>query len=202
MILEGMYGKLNKKTEKPMKNIYKSNERLIRLVNDFLSVSRIEAGKMELELEKTSLENIIPEVINELKIKAQKKKLYLTFEKPKDILPKILIDRAKIRQAILNIIDNAIKYTNKGGITIKIKNQKTKIKIIITDTGEGMTKKELSKMFKSFSRGAAGTRLFIEGIGLGLYIAKCFIEMHQGKIWAQSRGRGKGSTFYIELLTR
>jgi len=114
-------------------------------------------------------------------------------------LPKISVDREKIRQVIMNVVDNAIRYTEKGGVTVQIKNQKSKIKIIVKDTGAGLTKYELSKMFESFSRGAAGTRLYTEGVGLGLYVAKRFVEMHHGKIWAESKGKGKGSTFYIEL---
>ena len=73
------------------------------------------------------------------------------------------------------------------------------IKIIVADTGEGLTREEISKMFESFSRGMAGTRLFTEGAGLGLYVAKKYVELHQGRIWAESPGKGKGSTFYVEL---
>ena len=77
--------------------------------------------------------------------------------------------------------------------------QDAKCKIEVSDTGAGMTKAELSKMFESFSRGAAGTRLYTEGVGLGLYVARKFIEAHDGKVWAKSKGKDKGSTFYIEL---
>jgi len=199
MILEKIYGEPPEKMEKPLKNIYASNERLIKLVNDILDVSRIEAGRLEMELEKSSLEEIIDSVIEELKEEAKKKDIYLKFEKLEKPLPKILIDRNKIRQAILNVVDNAIRYTEHGGVTVKIQNPKTKIQIIVSDTGVGMTKYELSKMFESFSRGAAGTRLYTEGVGLGLYIARRLIELHHGKIWAESKGKGKGSTFYIEL---
>ena len=199
MILEESYGKYSKKMEKPLENVYTSNERLTKLVNDLLSISRIEAGKIELEPEQASIEKITSEVINELKIVADKKKIYLRLEKPKQILPKILVDKDKLRQVILNIIDNAIRYTVKGGISIKFKAEKTVFRIIISDTGEGMSAEEISKLFETFSRGKAGNRLWTEGAGLGLYIAKKFIEMHKGKIWAESKGKNKGSVFYIEL---
>lgn len=202
MILEGVYGKLAEKAKKPMENVYLSNERLIKLVNDLLSVSRIEAGRLELEFEKISIEGVVTEVIEELKIKAQKKNLDLKLEKLTLPLAKILIDRDKIRQVILNVIDNAIRYTQKGGVTVKIQDLKSKIQIAVSDTGEGMTKEELAKIFETFSRGTAGTQLFTEGAGLGLYIAKKFVELHQGKIWAESRGKDKGSTFFIELPMR
>lgn len=201
MILGGSYGKLSEKAKKPIESVYKSNERLIKLVNDLLSVSRIEAGKIELEPQQASLEDIITNVVEELKIEAKEKNIYLKWERPKRPLPKILIDRDKIRQAILNVVDNAIRYTEKGGVMVRVElvEKVKKVRIIISDTGVGMTKDELSKMFESFSRGMAGTRLYTEGVGLGLYIARRFVEMHNGKIWAESKGKGKGSRFYIEL---
>jgi len=199
MLLEGSYGQLPQNSKHPMENVYKSNERLIRLVNNLLNVSRIEAGKMGLTLEKSSLESIILSVIEELEIEAKKKNIYLKFKKPEKTLTEILIDKDKIRQVILNIIDNAIKYTNQGGITINLESQLSKLVISVSDTGEGMTKEELASIFETFSRGTAGTLLHTEGAGLGLYIARKFLEMHKGRIWAKSLGKGKGSIFYVEL---
>ncbi len=199
MMQEGTYGKMPEKMEKPLDNIYVSNERLIKLVNDLLNVSRIEAGRMEMKLEKVSLEEMIVSVIEELSNVAKEKDVYLKWEKSKETLPKISLDRDKIRQVVMNVIDNAIRYTEKGGVTIKAKESDGKIQILVSDTGVGLTKSELSKMFESFSRGAAGTRLYTEGVGLGLYVARRFVEVHDGKIWAESKGKGKGSIFYIEL---
>ncbi|MFQ6049822.1 MAG: ATP-binding protein [Candidatus Paceibacterales bacterium] len=199
MILEGTYGKLSKRIERPMENVNKSNERLIKLINDILDVSRIEAGRMEMSFEMLSLEEIITNVVEELKFEAKKKNIYLNWKKPENPLPKTLADRDKIRQVVLNIVDNAIRYTNKGGVKIELKTLDEKAQIKVSDTGVGIRKEELSKMFKSFSRGMAGTRLYTEGVGLGLYIARKFVEMHQGRIWAKSKGESEGSTFYVEL---
>ncbi len=213
MILEGTYGETSPKVKKPMKKVYISNERLINLVNDLLSISRIESGKMEIEFEKVSIEGLISNIVDMFGIEAKKKKIFLKFKKPKEALPKVLIDKEKITDVISNIVNNCIKYTKKGGITIKVqkllprnkfgvKRKLSKLRITISDTGEGITKEELSKMFQSFSRGMAGTKLYTEGAGLGLYVAKKYVEMHHGKIWAESAGRNKGSTFYIELPMR
>jgi len=199
MIIEGTYGKLPEKLTKPLENVYQSNERLIKLVNDLLNLSRLEAGKLEFKPEPTSLEKIISAVIEELKITATKKGLYLKIIKSPESLPKIMVDRDKLRQVILNIIDNAIKYTKNGGVTIELRRLNSKEQIRISDTGEGMTKNEVKSLFQMFSRATAGTQLHTEGAGIGLYVAKKFIEMHGGKIWAESQGKGKGSTFYIEL---
>ncbi len=215
MLIEGDYGKLPKPALSTIKNIYQSNERLLNLVENLLNISRIESGKIEMNYQKTSLEDLISSVVKEMRVKARKKKIYLRFEKDikqnitagqtKQALPKINIDPEKIRQVILNLIDNAIHYTNKGGITIKLQTSKSrfqtnsKVQIQISDTGEGMSKQDLEKIFESFSRGAAGRQLWTRGAGLGLYIARRFVEMHNGRIWAESKGKGKGSTFYVEL---
>ncbi|MCD6178002.1 HAMP domain-containing histidine kinase [bacterium] len=205
MILEGTYGKVNPKIRSPMKKVYESNERLIALVNNLLSISRIESGKMAFNPEETSIEDLISEVIDIFRIEAKKKKLYLRFEKPARPLPKVFVDREKMVDVLSNVVSNCIKYTLKGGVTIKaeeIKDKVNKIRVTISDTGEGMTEEELSKMFQSFSRGMAGTKLYTQGAGLGLYVARKYMEMHKGKIWAESEGKGKGSTFYIELPTK
>ena len=200
MILEGSYGKLPERARQSIENVYQSNERLIKLVNDILNVSRIEAGRIEIKFQKVSLEEIINSVVKELKHEAERKNIYLKFEKPSKPLPRVTVDEDKIRHVILNIVDNAIRYTNKGGITVQaeVKNS-SKIIIIVKDTGLGMTGKEISELFKSFSRGIAGNRLYTGGAGLGLYIAKKFVDIHGGKISAESKGIGKGSTFYVEI---
>ncbi|MDO8436038.1 MAG: ATP-binding protein [bacterium] len=202
MMLENTYGTPPEKMEKPLKNIYISNERLLKLVNDLLNISRIESGRLEIKLEEASVEELIVSIVEELKNVAKEKGVYLKFEKPAKPISKISIDKDTIRQVIMNIIDNAIHYTSQGGVTIKVKSQKLKVQIKISDTGEGMTKEEISRLFESFARGEAGTRFWTEGMGLGLYVAKKFVDMHKGKIWAESKGKGKGSTFYIELPIR
>lgn len=210
MILEGSYGQLQETQEKPMQGVYQSNERLIRLVNDLLNISRIESGKMEMKWMERNIIELIESVVEEIKIKAQEKKLKLLFEKPEKPLPQVNLDEEKIRNVLLNILDNAIRYTKKGKVTVGAYAKKASpenkgdggngsVVIEVKDTGDGMTKEELSHLFESFSRGTAGTRMWTEGAGLGLYIAKQFMNLHKGRIWAESEGRGEGSTFFVEL---
>lgn len=199
MMLEKVYGNPPEKMKLPLKNIYASNERLLKLVNDLLNVSRIEAGRIEIKKESFSLEEVTSSIIKELKNLAENKNIYLKLAKPKKTLSNVFADKDKIRQAIANIIDNAIHYTDKGGITVEIKENKNKLQIAVKDTGEGMTKTEIISLFESFSRGKAGTKLWTEGAGLGLYVTKKFITLNEGKVWAESEGKNKGSTFYIEL---
>jgi len=201
MIFEGDYGEIPQKIKEKIKKVLEATERLIRLVNTILDVSKIETGEMEMKLEKVNLRETIKEAIEDLKIKAKEKNLYLKFEEPKEKIESLL-DKEKIRQAILNLIDNAIKYTQEGGVTIKLETQNSKnpkIRIKIQDTGEGLTEKEKEKIFERFSRGEAGAKFWVEGAGLGLFIAKNFVQMHKGKIWVESEGKGNGSIFYIEL---
>jgi len=199
MFLEGMFNHLSPKAREKMENVFYSNERLIKIVNDLLNISKVELGKMELEKEPTQIEDLIQSCYGELKIEAEKKGLKFSFQKSKKVLPKISIDSLKIRQVILNLIDNAIKYTQKGEIEIKAKKINSRIRVSVRDTGEGLTQEEKKKIFEGFTRGAAGFTYWIEGAGLGLYVAKKYIELHQGKIWAESKGKDTGSIFYVEL---
>ncbi len=203
MIKEGNYGKIPKKVENKIENIYNGNERLINLVNDMLSVSRIETGKVDIGLEKIQIKDTVSEIVKNMSIIAKDKNLYLRFKNKSRRIPKANIDIDKIHQVILNIIDNALKYTKKGGVVVEVNKKEEKgvksVVVSISDTGEGMTKEECLKMFYSFSRGSAGSLLHSEGAGLGLYVSKKFVEMHDGNIWVGSEGKGKGSTFFIEL---
>jgi len=199
MMLEKSYGQPPDKMEKPLENIYASNERLIKLVNDLLNLSRLEAGKIEFNPELTSLEELVSGIIKDLRINIEKKGLDIKIIKPSEPLPKIMLDQDKIRQVILNIVDNAVKYTREGGITIKLEKLNLEEQIKVSDTGEGMDEKEIQSLFRVFSRATAGIQLHTEGAGIGLYIARQFVEMHGGKIWAESPGKRKGSTFIVQL---
>jgi len=201
MVLEGTYGTIADKVKRPISNVFKASRQLNQLVNTLLSVSRIEAGKIKLEAKKMSLEDLIEPIVEEFKIVAHKKGLYLKLSLPP--LSPIPIDQAKMNQVIMNIIDNAIKYTEKGGITITVNQKRSdlseNIVIRIEDTGLGMNKEQLDDVFEKFERGTAGETSWAQGAGLGLFIAKKFVELHKGKVWAESPGPGKGSSFYIEL---
>ena len=199
MLIEGSYGKLEQSPVKVLKKVFGSNERLVKIVNDLLSMSKIELGKLDVVKKKTQIQDLINAVLEELKPRADTKNLNIKFEKSEQKLPEIKIDSLKIRQVIFTVVDNAIRYTEKGDITIKTRALNSKIQISVSDTGVGMAKKETEKIFESFTRGAAGINLWIQGTGLGLYLAKKYVELHNGRIWAESLGKEKGSTFYIEL---
>ena len=201
MIKEGIYGEVSEEIKSTLHKVYDSNERLIKLVNSLLDISRLEMGRMEFIFKKVNIEEMIESIVDEFHIAAKKKNLSLVFERSKSPLPEIFIDAEKIRQVIFNLIDNAIKYTYRGVITIKCKvidQGKERIRISVTDIGIGIARKEIKEIFKIYRRGT-GTRLFPEGSGVGLYVVRKLVEAHGGKIWVKSEGKGKGSTFYVEL---
>ncbi len=197
MAIEGVYGKFDDRFSNILKSVYSSNEELINLVNDLLNLSRIEAGKIKLEPEKVDLPELISQIINKLKINSDQKGLEI-IQEPMN-LPLITMDRDKMRQVLLNLIDNAIKYTQQGKITISAQKKDREVIVRILDTGMGISQEEMSNLFISFRRGESGPKFHTEGSGLGLYIAKKFIDMHKGRIWAESEGKGKGSSFFISL---
>jgi len=201
MLKEGDYGRIPEEGNKAINKVYNSSQRMIKLVNDFLNVSRVETGRVVLNLSRVSLDEIILQIIAETELKVKQKGLFIKWNKP-SLEPIVNVDPGKIKEVISNIVDNAIHYTNQGGITISAKIDPVKTTLMISDTGAGMDRDEIEKIFESFSRGSAGNKLYTQGSGLGLYIAKKFVELHGGRIWVESQGKDKGSAFYIELSNR
>jgi signal transduction histidine kinase len=198
MILEGSYGRTTKVVSDKLEKIYESAERLIRLVNDLLDLSHMEGGKMEFNFEKISLTQMVKSVAEELDIQAQKKKLKLTVSLPeREIFVKA--DEQKLRQVVMNLIDNAVKYTEKGKVDVAIKEMEGKVLFSVKDTGMGMKPEELTSLFQKFVRGSEASHYHTEGAGIGLYVARQLIEAHQGRAWAESAGEGQGSTFFVEM---
>ena len=198
-MLEGSFGKLNPSERDSLEKVYDSGERLIQLVENLLNISRIESGRLQFNYEMMNLEEIVDSVVEELTNAAKKRGLKLNYAKGEKPLPKIRIDEEKIRQVIMNLTDNAIKYTKRGSITISLKKAGKNIRFCVSDSGLGMSQEDLPNLFKKFSRGEGTSAIHTEGTGLGLYVAKEMVEAHKGKIWAESKGRGRGSKFWFEL---
>lgn len=199
MMLEGSFGKMPAPIEDNMRKIYDSNERLINLVEDLLNVSRIESGRLQFNWEVGQLEEMVTSVVEELTPNATKKGLTFKYQAPTKSFPSIKLDKTKLRQVAINLIDNAIKYTEKGGLTVTLTKEADKLKFCVSDTGTGIKPEGMSSLFKKFSRGEKTSVLHTEGTGLGLYVGKMMVEAHGGRIWAESDGEGKGSRFCFEL---
>ncbi|MBU2416517.1 HAMP domain-containing histidine kinase, partial [Patescibacteria group bacterium] len=199
MILEGDFGKVEPKQQDPLNKVYLSGEQMIQLVNDFLSISRIEADRLEFNYEMTNLENMVNNIVDDLKKTIKQKNLSLKYIKSSEQLPLVKIDQEKMRQTIINVIDNAIKYTRQGNITVSLKMVDGKIQFCVSDSGAGISQDDLPMLFKKFSRGKTISKMYTEGTGLGLYVARKMVEAHKGKMWAESEGENKGSQIYFQL---
>ncbi len=199
-LLRGDYGKLNKKQLEVANDIYQATLRQIKLIGSFLDVAHIEAGKITVRKEKGNIEELVNDVVSELKVLAEKMGIYLKVEKPKKEVPEFYFDYEKTREVLRNIVDNAIKYIEKGGATVGFKydEKKKEVLVYVKDTGIGFSPEEKKKLFMKFSR-LRNNKVNPWGSGLGLYICKRLIEVQGGKIWAESPGKGKGSTFYFTL---
>lgn len=194
MILEGFYGNTARPLKNTLKKVFESTERLIRLVNELLNVSRIESGKMVFNLQPMSLGKLVSSVVLELQQAAKDKGLKLIFQKSAN-LPPINGDEEKLRQVVMNLIDNSIKYTPHGKIWVNIERKDDVLEFSVKDTGMGIDKRDLPRLFQKFSRGTGMSLVHTEGTGIGLFIGKKIIEAHGGKIWAESKGRDQGSRF-------
>jgi len=199
MMIDGDFGTLNKEQLKIIKSVFEGSERLNRLVNVFLNISRIESGRLKFEKQSVFIVSLVERIVRNFKFEAQKRGLKLIFNKPKKKIKAIIIDQDKITDVINNLIDNAIKYTKKGSVTVEIKEEEGRIIFSVTDSGIGISDVGITELFNKFSRSRASEKVNTTGSGLGLYIAKRLIEAHGGKIWAKSRGEGKGSTFTFSL---
>ncbi|MDA3840379.1 MAG: ATP-binding protein [Patescibacteria group bacterium] len=206
MILEGDFGRLPDIAREPTEKIYDSNERLIKLVEQLLSISRIESGRIKYQFEQTDLSELISGIMEGIRYSAIKKGLDLSYSPPKGFSPIVNIDATKMRQVITSLIDNSIKYTYKseekrGFILVRIEDVKDKdrVRLIIEDNGMGIKEEDKINLFKKFSRGKDISTVYTEGTGLGLYVAKKIIEAHNGFIYAESKGRDQGSKIYFDL---
>jgi len=200
LIFGGTYGKVPVKIKQALLKFESSTKRLMRVVNELLDISQFQLGKEVVSLQPgTDVLPILKEVIEELQFEVEYRNLYLKFQKIGKI-PKIKADSEKLKVALFNIVDNAIKYTRKGGVTVNVKRKEESLLIAIKDTGIGIAKGEAGKLFKeAFERGKTAKKVHNYGRGIGLFITGHIIKAHKGKIWAESEGEGKGSTFFIEL---
>lgn len=192
-------GNFSKKQRDYLEKINFSNERMIALVNDLLEVSRIDQGEQKLYLQPTDLVMVIRGLIKDKQKQIAQKKLQVTFVTEQEPFPLVITEVNKIKQALGNLLSNAITYTSSGGkIGIDVKVKDKHVLGTISDTGVGIPKNEQKHVFDKFFRGTNVLPLESTGTGLGLFITRSFIEASGGKIWFDSK-QGEGTTFYFTL---
>ena len=181
-----------------IQEIYRSSTHLLTLINDILDMGKVDAQQMTLFKEKVELSKIFNEVIEMVKPPIEKKGLQLNVELDPN-LPTLYVDHTRIRQVLLNLLTNSLRFTNQGSITLKGYCLSDKlIQVEVRDTGEGISSEELPKVFSEFRQAGNQNWQRREGTGLGLVIGKRFIQLHGGKMGVESE-LGKGSLFYFTL---
>ncbi|OUR62991.1 hypothetical protein A9Q74_01890 [Colwellia sp. 39_35_sub15_T18] len=190
--------------EDNIRNILESGEGLLVLINEILDFSKIEAGKLTLEKSSFSLEKLLSKAINLSTLKAHDKGLELILNVDKNIPPKLIGDSYRLQQIIVNLISNAVKFTEIGTICIKLqikedREQQLMLQFSVIDTGIGMTEEQQSRLFQSFSQADDSVTRKYGGTGLGLAISKQLSELMNGEIWLESE-MGKGTAFHFTAL--
>jgi signal transduction histidine kinase len=232
LVLDKNFGDLNEIQEDYLTDVYKSSTHLLSLINDILDLSKVEAGKMELETSAVNIHSLLNNCLIMFKEKAMKHGIRLS-PSIENVPDTIVVDERKIKQVVYNLIANAMKFTPDGGKvslnaraaeyhfrpgvrdgdsellfivekatsdkSVGVGEKKECIEISVVDTGIGLNKKDLEKIFLPFEQVDSSASRKFQGTGLGLSLTRRFVNLHKGKIWAESEGEGKGSTFYVVI---
>ena len=201
LLMDGDAGDVNEEQKTLLGKGFESNERMIRLVNDLLNVSRIEEGRFQYKFSVGSIREMMDSVVEELQPSIKERKIQFKMLYEQQQLPDIRFDSSKLRLAIQNLIDNAIRYTPEGGkvtVTAGSDANKKNMRIDVADTGVGIPKDQQEKMFTKFFRADNVVRMQTDGSGLGLFIVKNIVTKHNGQVSFVSEP-GQGTTFTIHV---
>ena len=197
VLLNRLDGDLTERQEAYVKSVHNSSRHLLELINGILDFSRIEAGKFEMRPEKLNLYDVVEECIDSSLPLVRDKRVKLERDVPVD-LPDIYADRTRVKQVLLNLVSNAIKFTSAGRVLVQVRRELDALHVSVADTGIGISPADLARLFEPFQRLDNPLAQQADGTGLGLAISKKFVELHRGRIWAESR-ESQGSTFHFTL---
>ncbi len=201
VILEGLDGALTANMDNDIRLIQKNGKHLLHLINDVLDMAKIESGKMSVDLEKFRLHDILYDVVSLTSTIASEKNLLLIVDEASDRAIEIYADNTRLRQVMINLVNNSIKFTEAGRITLcATPLEGARVLITVKDTGIGIPLDQLETIFQEFTQVDTSTTRKGGGTGLGLPISRRLVNMHGGRLWAESTGiSGEGSTFFVEL---
>ena len=201
MVIDGHHGELNKIQAAYLSNVLQSGRHLLSLVNDILDLSKVEAGKMEMKPAPVNLKHVMQNSLIMVKEKAAKRGIQLSLDT--DGIPEtITADERKLKQIFYNLMANAVKFTpDRGSVNCSARHSETEgcIEISVTDTGIGIKPDDLKRIFDPFEQVNRSENRQYKGTGLGLSLTEKLVELHGGRIWAESAGEGKGSRFRFTL---
>jgi signal transduction histidine kinase len=201
VLLERLFGELNAKQDDYLKDIHSSGKHLLQLINDILDLSKVEAGRMELEPSPFDLPTAIANAMTLIRERAQKHEIALVQEVGEG-LGEVVADERKFKQILLNLLSNAVKFTPDGGcIEVKARRDGDNVVVAVHDTGIGIAPEDQEAVFEEFRQVGRNYTNKQEGTGLGLALTRKFVELHGGRIWLESEP-GKGSTFTFTIPAR
>lgn len=199
LLMEQKAGKLTDKQLLYLREISRSNDRAINLVNDLLDVSRIQEGQIHLEFRPTKVESVVEEVLDNLNDLIKASQTHINFEIKSGPLPQIETDREKLKRIVSNILSNAIRYTpRQGQVRVILEQPDDHLMLTVADSGVGIPAHDQHKVFSKFFRSSNVIKLAPDGTGLGLFITKSLVDAMGGKLSFEST-EGKGAIFYLTL---
>jgi two-component system, sensor histidine kinase ChiS len=196
-MLDGLDGELNAQQEADLQRVTTAADNLLGLINGLLDLSKIEAGRMEINVEDVDVLPIVEDVVALVRPQSDSKDLEVRADIPQD-LPTILADRARFRQVLVNLMSNAVKFTDKGAVTVSATSGEGWVTVSVADTGIGISSEAQAYIFDEFRQADASTTRRYGGTGLGLAISKRLVALHGGRIWVESGPRG-GATFSFTM---
>jgi signal transduction histidine kinase len=196
-VLDGSYGALPDYLKEPLSVVQESSRVMVSSIEDYLNISRIEQGRMKYETGPVDVTAVAQRAVEEFQPIAKTKNLTLTFNEAPPIT--ITADFGKVKQIFTNLIDNALKYTQQGSVTVSITKEADGITFMTADTGIGIAADEINSLFEKFTRARDANQVNTTGTGLGLYVVKKLVEGQGGTVHAESDGAGKGSRFIVKL---
>jgi len=201
VMLEGIDGELTEYMDNDLRLIQKNGRHLLHLINDVLDMAKIESGRMNLHPETFKVHDLLEEVNSITSPLASEKNLALFIDEDSDRAVEVYADDTRLRQVMINLVNNSIKFTEKGKISLSVKSiDSARVLISVKDTGIGIPPDHLEAVFQEFTQVDTTTTRKAGGTGLGLPISRRLVEMHGGRLWAESTGvDGEGSTFFVEL---
>lgn len=198
LMLEGTFGELSTDLREAAVRIFESGKTMAVAIDDFLNVTRIEQGRMVYTYEPFTLHDLVKQAIAEMHFIAERKGLVLEYEGAGDPIG-INADKGKVKQIVTNLLDNAIKYTKQGNVTVSITTDAHMAHVKVADTGIGLSEEDRQRLFLKFSRAQNANEISVRGTGLGLFIALEMAKAQGGTVSVESPGRGKGSTFTFSI---
>lgn len=198
VLLQEMSGELNEKQKDQLTRVKKAGQHLLSLISDVIDISKIEAGRVEANIEEFLISEIVNDAKDEIEVLSKPKGLSIVIDMPEEL--KIKSDKRRLYQCVLNYLSNAVKFTEKSGIIVlKVQSVDDTIKISVTDRGVGIAKEQQGRLFEAFERLETHLRVKSGGTGLGLYLTRKIIQdLLKGSVWVKSE-EGKGSTFGLTI---